>query len=69
MLQAIPVSLVGRGSDSLAWVDNPRGTFDLKYAYRLAMGDDTNLPFTANWIWNLSTLPRTCGSVPIIVLE
>lgn len=50
MLQTIPVSLAGRGNDGLAWVDNPGGTFDLKSAYRLAMGDDTNLPFTAHWI-------------------
>ena len=36
------------------------------------MGDDTNLPFNADWIWKLMTLPRIqffCGNVPIIVLE
>ena len=58
MLQAIPVSRQGRGSDRLAWVENPKGIFDLKSAYGIAMGDDTNLPFTTNWIWKLATLPR-----------
>ena len=58
MLQAIPISFQGRGGDKLAWVENPRGIFYLKSAYGIAMGDDTNLPFTANWIWKLATLPR-----------
>ena len=58
MLQAIPISFQGRGSDRLAWVENPRGIFDLKSAYGIAMGDDTNLPFNADWIWKLMTLPR-----------
>ena len=58
MLQAIPISFQGRGSDRLAWVGNSRGIFDLKNAYGIAMGDDTNLPFTVNWIWKLATLPH-----------
>ena len=58
MLQAIPISFQGRGSDRLAWVENPKGIFDLKSAYGIAMEDDTNFPFTANWIWKLATLPR-----------
>ena len=58
MLQAIPISFQGRGSDRLAWVENRRGIFDLKSAYGIAMGDDTNLPFNVDWIWKLMTLPR-----------
>ena len=57
MLQAIPISFQGRGSDRLAWAENPRGIFGLKSAYEIAMGDDTNLPFNADWIWKLMTLP------------
>ena len=38
MIQATPISLTGRGSDSIAWIGNPRGIFDLKSAYSIAMG-------------------------------
>ena len=73
MLQAVPISLQGRGNNRLAWVENPRDIFYLKSAYGIVMGDDTNLSSTANWIWKLVTLPRIkvffCGSVPIIALE
>ena len=57
MLQAIPFSFQGIVSDRLAWVENPRGIFDLKSVYGIAMGDDTNLPFNVDWIWKLVTLP------------
>ena len=58
MLQAIPISFLGRGCDRLAWVENPKGIFYLKSAYGIAMGDDTSMPFNAYWIWKLKTLPR-----------
>ena len=38
MIQATLVSMTGRGSDKLAWVDNPKGNFELKSAYNLAGG-------------------------------
>jgi len=50
--------LIGRGSDKLAWMNNPRGDFDLKSAYKLAMGIDKNVVFSASWIWKLMTLPH-----------
>ena len=30
MLQATLIPLIGRGSDKIAWMHNPRGDFDLK---------------------------------------
>nr|XP_023911030.1 uncharacterized protein LOC112022645 [Quercus suber] len=42
MLQATPMPLLGRGSDKIEWMHNPRGDFDLKSAYKLAMGVDMN---------------------------
>ena len=57
LFQAIPIPLIGRGSDRLAWVNNPRGDFNLKSAYSLAMGPDTNMA-SANWIWKSMMLPR-----------
>ena len=58
MLQAIPISHLGRGCDRIAWADNPKGIFDLKSAYGIAMGDDTSMAFNADWIWKLKTLPH-----------
>ena len=58
MLQAILISHLGRGCDRIAWADNPKGIFDLKSAYGIAMGDDTSMAFNADWIWKLKTLPR-----------
>lgn len=57
MLQATSMPLVGRGRDKLAWVNNPKGDFNLKSAYKLAMGTDTNVAFSANWIWKSMILP------------
>lgn len=72
MIQAIPISITGRGTDILAWVGNSRGSFDVKNAYSIAMDTDSTISFTANWIWKSETFPRIkniYGSVLIIVLE
>lgn len=45
MIQATPISMTGRGSDRLAWVDNPKGNFDLKSAYSIAVGAASNQTF------------------------
>ncbi|KAL0016968.1 hypothetical protein SO802_004037 [Lithocarpus litseifolius] len=58
MIQAIPVTIMSRGTDKLTWAGSPQGTFDLKSAYRLAMGLDTISPFSASWIWKAETLPK-----------
>lgn len=58
MIQATPISMTGRGSDRLAWVDNPKGNFDLKRAYNIVGGTAPSQTFTASWIWKSKTLPR-----------
>lgn len=58
MIQAFPMTIMGRGIDKLAWVGSPQGTFDLKSAYRIAMGFDKTIPFSASWIWKVETLPK-----------
>ena len=57
MIQATPVSITGRGSDRLEWVDNPKGNFELKSAYNLVGGSTPSQTFTASWIWKSKTLP------------
>ena len=56
MIQAIPVTILSRGADKLIWAGSPQGTFDLRSAYRLAMGFDTITTFPASWIWKAKTL-------------
>ena len=58
LIQATPVTLLSRGVDKLAWSGSPKGTFDLKNTYRIAMGDEEIDPFPAHWIWKVNTLPR-----------
>lgn len=58
LIQATPVSLTEKGSDRLARMDNPKGNFDLKSAYNIAVGSNSSQAFTANWIWKATTLPR-----------
>ena len=48
MIQATLISLIGRGSDRIAWIGNPRGIFDLKSAYSIAMGTNFTLPVNAS---------------------
>ena len=57
-LQATPFSLTSRGGDKLAWAENLMGSFELKSAYKVAMGVDTISLFTARWLWKAPTLPR-----------
>ena len=58
MIQATPLSFTSRGGDKLTWAGNPRGIFDLKSAYSLAMEAIPVSPFSASWIWKAKTLPR-----------
>ena len=38
---------------------NPRGTYDLRSAYSIAMGVETDMVVSDfGWIWKLNTLPR-----------
>ena len=52
------MTLLSKGEDKLAWSRSPKGTFDLKSTYRIAMGDECIKPFSALWIWKVNTLPR-----------
>ena len=38
--------------------DSPQGTFDLRSAYKLAMGFDTITTFPTSWIWKAEMLPK-----------
>ena len=58
LIQATPFVMTSRGRDKLAWADSPQGTFNLKSAYRIAMGHEENADFSAGWIWKANTLPR-----------
>lgn len=38
MIQVTPTSIISRGFDKLIWAGSPQGTFELRSAYKLAMG-------------------------------
>ena len=57
-LQATPISFVRRNDDRLAWKPSPKGSFELKSAYLLAIDTLPDLGFQGRWIWKLDTLPR-----------
>ena len=72
MIEAIPMTILNRGTNKLIWADSPQGTFDLRSAYKLAMGFDTITTFPASWIWKAEMLPKlklSFRDVLIIVLE
>ena len=58
MIQATPTAVVSRGVDKLAWVDSPKGTFNLSSAYRIAIGKENNYLSPVRWIWKADMLPR-----------
>ena len=58
MIQATPTAVVSRGVDKLAWVDSPKGTFNLSSAYRIAIGKENNCLSPVRWIGKADMLPR-----------
>ena len=58
IIQPTLIALVLRGEDKLAWLGSPQGNFDLKSAYKMAMGVNSETTVLANWIWNSNVLPR-----------
>lgn len=46
------------GGDRLAWGASAQGNFDLKSAYRIAMGEEHVEYFLGKWIWKVDILPR-----------
>ena len=57
-IQATPIPFVRRNEDRLAWKLSPRGSFELKSAYLLAIDPLPDPGFQGKWIWKLDTLPR-----------
>ena len=59
LIQAIPTPFTSRGRERISWIGNPKGTFDLRSAYSIAMGTETDMVVSDFvWIWILNTLPR-----------
>ena len=58
LIQATPIVITSRGCDKIAWADSLQGNFNLKSAYRIAMGHEESPKFSASWIWKANTLPR-----------
>lgn len=48
--------MTNKGRDRHGWI--PRGNFDLKNAYSIAINSISSPPFTASWIWKSKTLLR-----------
>lgn len=58
-LKATPVSLAARGQDRLTWGMSTHGGFELKSAYKLAIGGgEGESSFTGQWVWKTNILPR-----------
>ena len=56
-IQATPSALSVGSMDKMCWSGDPKGSFNLKSAYRLAVGNEIN-NFDRGWIWQAKTLPR-----------
>ena len=57
-VQAVPVPIVARSKDKLAWKYSTKGEFELKSAYLLASNLMEAESFPGSWILKLQTLPR-----------
>ena len=58
LIKATPIAMTSRGCDKITWADSFQGTFNLKSAYRIAMGHEEVPKFSASWLWKANTLPR-----------
>ncbi|KAL4621362.1 hypothetical protein ACB092_06G222000 [Castanea dentata] len=58
VIQAIPIPLIARNNDKLAWKFSPRGSFDMRSAYLIVKNLVEAGTFAGSWIWKLQTLPR-----------
>ncbi|KAF3961060.1 hypothetical protein CMV_014274 [Castanea mollissima] len=57
-LKATPISLVARGQDRLTWGMSMHGGFELKSAYKLAIGGgEGESSFIGQWVWKTNILP------------
>ena len=58
LIQAIPTTFTSRGRERISWMGNPKGTFDLRSAYSIAIGVEIDMVVSDfRWIWKLNTLP------------
>lgn len=57
-IQAIPIPLIARNNDKLAWKFSPKGNFDMGSAYLLATNLMEAESFAGSRIWKLQTLLR-----------
>ena len=58
IIQATLCALTSTGRDRLAWSASTQGKFDLRSAYKIAMGDLHAEELSGKWIWNMDILPR-----------
>ena len=58
IIQATPCALTSTGGDRLAWSASAQGNFDLRSAYKIAMGELHDDEFPGKWIWKTDILPR-----------
>ena len=59
LIHVISTPISSRGRDRISWMGNPRGTFDLRSAYSIAMGIEADMVVhDFGWTWKLNTLPR-----------
>ena len=60
VIKATPLPLTTEGADRLSWSSHS-GSFELKEAYRLAIGSETCITLGniwSNWVWKVDTLPK-----------
>ena len=58
LIQATSTAFTRRGVDKLAWADSSKGIFELRSAYKIAMGIMDAFLFSAKWLGKADTLPR-----------
>ena len=60
MISAIPISILGDGSDKLTWARSPKGVFDVKSTYEIVMesSNTNNSTFSASWTWKVDLPPK-----------
>ena len=57
-IQDVPILLMARCSDKLAWKFSSKGDFDMRSAYLLTTNSPGTNSFFGSWIWKLPSLPR-----------
>ena len=57
-IKAVPLPIVSRSGDKLAWKGSSNGDFSSKGAYLLATKHSEAILFPGAWIWKLTTLPK-----------